>query len=282
MREPRLASNAVGGAETSYWAQGLDGLRRSWATLEPIERPVSDRLFELADIRAGDTVLDVATGIGEPALTIAARLGRSGRVIAIDQSADLLQCARGRAREAGVSNVEFRQMNAEAIDVPDGSLQAIVCRWGLMFVEDLAGGLRRMRCGLASGGRLAAAVWSDPGKVPIISVRRSVMRDLGLAALPVDPFSLSVPSRLTTALSAAGFNGISVERMDVAYRFRSVEEYVDHTRDLHGTRLGGLRERSPERQAEFWSALAAAARHYARPDGVVDMSSEVLLVTATT
>lgn len=269
-----------GDSSESYWDLALDGMSRCWRTLEPFEQPVSRRLFELADIEADDTVLDVATGIGEPALTIARRLNPPGRVIAIDQSAALLEFARDRARVAGISNIDFRQMDADALDVPDRSVQAVVCRWGLMFLKDLGGALGRMRCSLVPGGGFAAAVWSRPERVPIVAVRRKVMRDFELPSPSVNPFSLSSPETLHAALSAGGFGQIRIETMIVTYAFASVEEYVEHQRDLHGNRLGPLHEQSRERQAEFWSALAAEARVYARPDGVVDMPSEILLVTA--
>jgi SAM-dependent methyltransferase len=255
-------------------------MRRCWAELDRFERPVSERLFELAEIEPGDTVLDIATGIGEPALTVARHLGPSGRVIAIDQSAALLEFARARAHEAGVSNIEFRQMDADALEFTDRSLQAIVCRWGLMFLTDLAAGLGRMRQGLVPGRRLAAAVWSAPEHVPIIEVRRTVMRAFDLPSSPVNPFRLSSASVLPSALTAAGFGEIRVETMTVAYAFGSVGEYVEHQRALHGNRLAHLQTQSAERQAAFWSALGAEARAYAQPDGVIRMPSDVLLVTA--
>jgi enediyne biosynthesis protein CalE5 len=279
MCESRAASSR-GDSSESYWDLALDGIRRCESTLDRFERPVSLRLFELAGIEDGDTVLDVATGIGEPALTIARRLSPPGRVIAIDQSAALLEFARDRAREAGISNIEFRQMDADAIDIPNHSLHAIVCRWGLMFLKDLGSALSRMRCSLEPGGGLAAAVWSEPERVPIVAVRRKVMRDFELPSPSVNPFSLSSPDTLYAAVLAGGFGQIRIETMIVAYAFASVEEYVEHQRALHGNRLGPLYEQSRERQAEFWSALATEARVYARPGGVVDMPSEVLLVTA--
>ena len=147
-------------------------------------------------------------------------------------------------------------------------------------MKNLPGGLSRMQRALVPGRRLAAAVWSEPDRVPIIAVRRKVMRDFGLPPPLVNPFSLSSAPALHAAVSAGGFGQIRIETLIVAYAFASVEEYVEHQRDLHGNRLGGLHEHSTERQAEFWSALAAEARAYAQPDGVVRMPSEVLLVAA--
>ena len=82
---------------------------------EPFEQPVNDRLIELAEIETGHTVVDVATGIGDPALSVARRVGPTGRVIATDQSTAMLAVAASRARDAGLTNIEFRQLDANAV-----------------------------------------------------------------------------------------------------------------------------------------------------------------------
>ena len=115
---------------------------------EPFEQPVNDRLIELAEIETGHTVVDVATGIGDPALSAARRAGPTGRVIATDQSSAMLAVAASRARDAGVTNIEFRQLDANVFDLPDATIDAIVCRWGLMFLSDLT--TRLPGCGAPS------------------------------------------------------------------------------------------------------------------------------------
>ncbi len=69
---------------------------------------VSDRLVELAKIKAGDRVLDIATGTGEPAITAARKVGPNGRVIGTDHSPGMLEVARRRAASLGLTNVEYR------------------------------------------------------------------------------------------------------------------------------------------------------------------------------
>ena len=144
---------------------------------EPFEQPVNDRLIELAEIETGHTVVDVATGIGDPALSAARRVGPSGRVIATDQSSAMLAVAASRARDAGLTNIEFRQLDANVFDFPDETIDAIVCRWGLMFLSDLPDALAPDAAFPQGRGAVSpAATWSEPDKVPIISLRRSVMR----------------------------------------------------------------------------------------------------------
>jgi ubiquinone/menaquinone biosynthesis C-methylase UbiE len=246
----------------------------------PFEQPVNDRLIELAEIDTGDTVADVATGIGDPALSVARRVGPTGWVIATDQSSAMLAVAADRARDAGLINIEFRQLDANVFDFPSGTIDAVVCRWGLMFLSDLADALGRMRRALKTGRRLAAATWSEPDKVPIISVRRSVLRAFDIPKGPNDPFRLSSATTLKAAAVSAGFDAVDVTRSVVAYEYASAEAFVDAQRAMHESRLTALRARPAEQQAEFWRALGAAAQPYTGADGVVRMPSEILLLAA--
>ena len=244
------------------------------------EQPVNDRLIDLAEIRIGHTVVDVATGIGDPALSVARRVGRTGRVIATDQSTAMLAVAAARAQEAGLTNIEFRQLDANAFDFPEGTIDAIVCRWGLMFLSDLPDALGRMRRSLKAGRCLSAATWSEPAKVPIISLRRTVMRAFDIPAGPNDPFRLSSAETLQTAAVSAGFAEVTVTRSVVPYEYASADAFVSMQRTAHESRLTALLERPREQQEEFWGALDAAARPYTGADGVVRLPSEIMLLAA--
>lgn len=247
---------------------------------EAFEQPVNDRLIDLAEISTGHTVVDVATGIGDPALSVARRVGPTGRVIAIDQSSGMLAVAERRAREAGVTNIEFRQLDVNAFDLPDASADAVVCRWGLMFLSDLPDALGRMRRSLKSGCCLSAATWSEPAKVPIISLRRGVMRAFDIPTGPNDPFRLSSADRLTAAAASAGFAEVHVTRSIVPYQYASPEAFVNVQRIAHESRLTSLLARPEDQQAAFWRALGDAARPYTGADDVVRLPSEILLLAA--
>ena len=248
----------------------------------PFDEPVNDRLIELAEIDAGDTVVDVATGIGDPALSVARHVGPSGRVIATDQSAAMLALAERRARERGLTNIEFRQLDANAYDFPDATIDAVVCRWGLMFLSDLTGALGRIRRSLKPGRLLSAVTWGEADKVPLISIRRSVMRAFDLPKGPNDPFRLSSASTLEDAAAAAGFEGVEVTRAFVPYEYASIDAFVEAQRIAHESRLTALLARPAAQQAEFWRALGVATEPYAGSDGVVRVPSEILLMAART
>ena len=126
---------------------------------------MSRKLVELAGIGPGDTVLDVATGYGEPALTAARSVGPTGRVVATDIAADLLAFGRERAAQAGLDNVDFLEADAEALSFGEEEFDAILSRQGLQFLPDVSGTLRRLHRFLRRDGRLACAVWGPPGTV---------------------------------------------------------------------------------------------------------------------
>jgi ubiquinone/menaquinone biosynthesis C-methylase UbiE len=90
----------------------------------------------LQHVRPGQRVLDIASGVGEPALAIAGQVGPAGSVLGTDLAAAMLAFARENAAARGLSNVEFRCMDGEVLDVPPGSFDVVTMRWGLMFMPD--------------------------------------------------------------------------------------------------------------------------------------------------
>ena len=102
-------------AQRQEWGAVAERWRKWWETIERGAQHVSDRLIELAEIQPGQRVLDVATGIGEPSLTAARRVGPTGSVVATDQAPQMLKIARERSDDLGLRNVEFHEMDAEAL-----------------------------------------------------------------------------------------------------------------------------------------------------------------------
>jgi SAM-dependent methyltransferase len=262
------------------WDLASESFLRCSKMDEPFEQPINDRLIELARIETGYTVVDIATGIGNPALSVARRVGPSGRVIATDQSSAMLAIAAGRARDSGLTNIEFRQLDANLFDFSNATIDAIVCRWGLMFLSDLPDALRRMRQAIKAGRSLAAATWCEPENVPIISLRRGVLRAFDIPISASDPFRLSSASALKALAMSAGFDEVEVTRSAVAYEYPSSQAFVDAQRVMHESRLAALLARPAEQQEEFWRALGVAARPYTGADGVVRLPSEILLLAA--
>ena len=264
------------------WGAAADGWRRQWETIEKFSQPVSDRLVELTRIRPGHRVLDVATGIGEPAVTASRAVGSSGWVVATDQAPEMLAIARERAAGLGLRNIDFREIDAENLDLPRESFDALLCRWGLMFLPDLGVALRGMYRLLAPGGRLAAAVWSEPPKVPMIGLPMQVIRQMVEMPAPPEgmpgPFSLSDVGALEQAFRQAGLANVHSERMVLTAEWPSAQEFVNMLLDIAAP-LKAMLDRQPvEKRTGVLRAIEEAIAQYASADGTVRIPNEAICV----
>lgn len=173
----------------------LWGGKNGGRLLRMVPRIFSNRLVELAHIKPGDKVLDIATGIGEPAITGAKRVGSSGHVMATDISPQMLSIARQRAASMGLENImEFKKGDAETIELPASSFNAVLSL-GIDFFTKSSCCLSNIHRILISGGHLAAAVWATPDKVPFLGLAINTVRQETHAPTPPPgtpgPFSLA-------------------------------------------------------------------------------------------
>jgi SAM-dependent methyltransferase len=260
------------------WDRATAGWRRWYPMLEPQWQPVSDRLVALAQIDAGQQVLDVATGYGEPALTAARCIGATGRVIAIDQSAQMLALARERATD---SRVKFRQMDAEALDLPLGSFDAALCRWGLMFLSDLATALAQIRRLLKPGGLVSAAVWDVPVNVPLetlgLELAQAMFGNAIVESRALPLFDLAAGA-LEVAMSKTGFVNVRSERVTISVAFESVESYCEYVRDVNVPLMSVLAKQTANDAAAFWQRLTAAVQPYHLSNGQIQMANTTICV----
>ena len=117
--------------------------------------PVGDALLEALNVQPGDTVLDVASGTGEPALTLARRMGNTVKIIGTDAAEAMVNVAQKKATNEKLSHIQFQHMTAEKLAFPDGVFDKVLCRFGVMLFEDSLQGLKQMQRVLKPGGRVA-------------------------------------------------------------------------------------------------------------------------------
>ena len=217
-------------AQRDHWNAIAPAWAAWWPMIEQGAAPVTDTLLAFAALEPGNRVLDLASGIGEPAASAARRIGPGGQVVATDLSPAMVEQGRTRVRRLGLANIEFRVMDAARPDLPDGSFDAVLCRWGLMFLPDPAATLKRVHALLKPGGRLAVAVWAPPEKVPAISLGTKILTEqLDLPAPGEDdrsPFELSDIEAFERTLTEAGFTGLRRAAVSVVYEFPSTETFV--------------------------------------------------------
>ncbi|MGN6201906.1 MAG: class I SAM-dependent methyltransferase [Solirubrobacterales bacterium] len=249
------------------------------------DRHVSERLVELAGVRAGSRVLDVAAGYGEPALTAARKAGPEGRVVASDISAEMLGFARERAEAAGLGNVEFVEADASSLDFPPGSFEAAVSRWGIIFEPDAEAAAARVRGFLEPGARFAIASWGLPEQVPFLSLPMQTMRerfDLDPPP-PGTPGPLSRPTAeaLGGLLVGGGFSEVAVEEAEVVFEFDSPEHFTAYVRAISAPVRAMIEQHGGEAQEEAWEAITRAAADAGGGPGPLRLANVTLLAVGT-
>jgi ubiquinone/menaquinone biosynthesis C-methylase UbiE len=267
------------------WDSVAAGWQKWWKTIETGAQTVSDKLVELAQIRAGQRVLDIATGIGEPAITASKIVGQKGYVTATDISPEMLEIGQERARSLGLQNIiEFVQSDAENLKLrEDDKFDAILCRWGLMFLPNLDSTLSNIHDKLVSGGRLAAAVWSEPSKVPFISLSMDSARK-HLGALPGQglpgPLSLADVDSLKKSFDKAGFVDIRTEKIPVIFDFDSAEDYTKFNQDIVAPIRTILSKETETKKQQVWDDVTEQAKlKYSDPDsGRVKFVNEAICI----
>jgi len=142
------------------WQDAAEAWHRWGPTLEQWLGPATEIMLEMAGVRAGSRVLDVAAGAGGQTLAAAKRVGPAGYVLATDIAANLLNFAAESARQAGFANVETQVVDGENLDVGAETFDAVISRVGLIYFPDQQRALKGMRQALKPGGKLAAIVYS--------------------------------------------------------------------------------------------------------------------------
>ena len=238
-------------------------------------------MLDAAGVGPGMRVLDLAAGTGEQSLLAAQRVGPAGSVLATDISASMLAVAEEAAREAGLANIDTRAADASAIELPEASFDAAICRFGLMFLPDLHAALVRVRQALRPGARFAALVWSTEDRNPYIALQLNVVRDMG--RLPSPPptlartVSLGGPGQLEGALRDAGFRDVEVSPVATPRDFESLDDAFDAMFTSSPTRGELTRAMSDAERDQYAAELRRRLVRFVRPDGRCVLPGEALL-----
>lgn len=259
--------------QRQQWDSVAAGWKKWWLTIEKGAQHVSKRMVELAEVKPGQRVLDIATGIGEPALLAASRVGPAGRVVATDLSSQMLDIARERATTLGLTNVEFIEADAERLDFPDGSFDTILCRWGLTDLPTPLNTLVAIRRLLNPHGSFATSVWEvGPKGRPLASLATAVAREMFdlPPPRPGDPsLSGSVENALEKEMIQAGFSDVRVEEMTLTLELPSTEDCTQYLMDVSPVLAALLSDKSSGQQTEYRQRLAEKLRQYVTFDGSV-------------
>ncbi|MGH2945624.1 MAG: class I SAM-dependent methyltransferase [Solirubrobacteraceae bacterium] len=239
--------------------------------IEEISTPVRRWMIDALAPRPGDTVLELAAGVGDTGFEAAGMLGAEGRLISSDISPAMLEAARRRGAELGVEHVDYRVIDAERIPVATDSVDGVLCRFGYMLMADPAAALAETRRVLRPGGRLALAVWGAPERNPFFAVVGKALVERGHVP-PPEPqqpgiFSLADERRTRALLEHAGFAEVRASEVPVSAVFADVGEYLDIVADTAGPIAMALRGIPEDERKAIRTMLEQPFSPFARAGG---------------
>jgi SAM-dependent methyltransferase len=247
-------------------------------------RDVTEALVEYARPTPGMKVLDLASGTGEPAISLAARIGSEGRVTALDLSSDLLEIATQRAQQRGLTNFSTQQADAHQLPFPDQNFDLVTSRFGVMFFEDCEMALREVHRVLKPAARACFLAWGPFEQPYWSSTMAIVAKHVGGPTLVPggpDPFKFALPGSLSSTLRKAGFIHIQEETKSLPWTWPGTAEEVWEQAQAVATPFLPLLQRIPtSKREEINREVIQAIRQYADGESI-KFGAMVVLASGT-
>jgi SAM-dependent methyltransferase len=242
---------------------------RKWhSQIAAFTRGATEAILESAHLRPSMQVLDLASGVGDPALSVASKVAPSGRVTATDLGPGMMSLAEELARKKVLTNIEFREASAESLPFPDASYDLLTCRFGIMFFPDLPKALRECFRVLKTGGRAVFVAWGKKEQPFFTTTAGIVLKHVPVPPPPPDPdgpslFMFGERHRLRRALEAAGFNNVQEEyRIVPGCWASSIEEYWEQFTEVAAPFRPLLDQLSPEKMAQAKSEILLGLKKF--------------------
>jgi SAM-dependent methyltransferase len=269
-----------------HWEEAAPGWERRQEGMRAFGAPVSQWLVQAIHPQPGHRVLELAAGIGETGFMAAELIAPGGKLTSTDQVEGMVAAARRRAEELGLEDgaVEFKVMDAEWIDFPVASFDAVLCRWGYMLMADPQAALGEARRVLRPGGRIALSVWDALEHNPWMQLPAAVLAAHGAGQRPEPgapgPFALADPDRLRAMLEEAGFADVEIDRVAVAQSHADFDSFWEVTLDVSRVFHDAVMGRPDPEIAEIREEMRERLSQFAGPDGRLEIPGRSLVAAA--
>jgi SAM-dependent methyltransferase len=277
------SADEIRNVQRATWA----GLAPSWEKWDAVIMeqlgPVGAAMIERLDLAEDQQHLDIASGTGEPGLTIARRVPK-GRVVLTDLVPEMLEIAARRASARGIANIETKACSADDLPFEDATFDSVSVRFGYMFFPDGAKATAELARVLKPGGRLCASVWIKPEKNPWTSIAMQAIAAEAVLA-PPDPdrpnmFRCAAPGYVSALYEAAGLGDVAEWDVDVELVTRSPEEYWEMISEHVSLAAAALKQVDEPARERIRASAIAKVSAFAR-DGEVRVPGVARCIVGT-
>jgi SAM-dependent methyltransferase len=255
------------------WAKAAAAWGAHRDAFQSAAQPVSAWLVDAIEPQPGHRVLELAAGPGDTGFLAAELIQPGGTLISSDVVEEMLDQARARVAELGISNVEFRTIDAEWIDLPTAGLDGVLARWVYMLLADPATALRETRRVLRPGGRVALAAWTGPEDNPWAAAPTAELVAMGAIEPPdldaPNIFGFRDPRRIRDLLDETGFGDIAIEQIPVVFRYASLDDWWDTQLDMSTSLARNVSAITPAQRDDLRDALDERLAEHVADDGSV-------------
>jgi SAM-dependent methyltransferase len=278
-------ADAYRASSRDMWERAAPGWRERRAALQTVAMPVSQWMADAVHPQPGHRVLELAAGPGDTGFLVAELIAPGGTLISSDASEAMLDSARERAKDLGVTDVEFRALNAESIALATASLDGVLCRWGFMLLADPGAALGETRRVLRPGGRVALAAWDAAEHNVWASVASEEMQRL-LGTPPPEPgqpgmFAFAAPGRIEALLLEAGFSDVEVTALDLAFTYADEDEWWEDRVALSVPFADALSRLDADGRDRMREAIDARLAEFRDESGGLTLPARTLVAAAT-
>ncbi len=266
--------------QRATWNKFAIGWQKWDCLLKGFAKPMGNEIIRLLNPKDAEIVLDIASGTGEPGLTIAKKLN-GGKVVITDLAENMIEMSKENAARMGITNIETVVCDVSDLPFPDNTFDAISCRFGFMFFPDMLIAAKEMMRVLKPGGRVATAVWNVPEKnFWVIAVSSSINKNMDL---PVPPpgapgmFRCAKSGFIQNIFLQAGFKNTSEQEVNGKLKCGTADVYWNMMNEVAAPVASALSNASETLKEKIKSEVYKVVNEK-YPDGNIRLDSSALVI----